>query len=488
MAQCILAIDQGTTGSTALVVSSQGKILSKVNKEFRQIFPKPGWVEHDPDEIWQSVLTAMTEAMALAKVSGEHIAAIGITNQRETVVHWDPDTGQKLYNAIVWQCRRTAPDCLKLKKAGLESKIKNKTGLVLDPYFSGTKIKWLVDNVKSKKGIFGNIDSYLVWRLSSGSAYVTDVSNASRTMIMNLQTGEWDKDLLKLFKVKAENLPTIVDSSGIVGKVKGIPGLLDGTPIAGIAGDQQSALFGQLGLKTGDSKCTYGTGSFILLNTGNKLVRSKHGLLTTVAWRLKGEKKLTYALEGGAFICGAAVQFLRDQLGFVKTSSEIEDLARSVNDSEGVEFVPALTGMGAPYWMPDARGKILGLTRGTSRAHIARATLEAMALQNVDILEAMQKDSKVKIKTLRVDGGASANNLLMQFQADFLGSQILRPKAIETTSLGAAYLAGLGVGLWKDTKELQHLSETDRTFEKNISSSARALRLKKWRHAVLAGE
>jgi glycerol kinase len=488
VAQCILAIDQGTTGSTALVVSSQGKILSKVNKEFRQIFPKPGWVEHDPDEIWQSVLTAMTEAMALAKVSGEHIAAIGITNQRETVVHWDPDTGQKLYNAIVWQCRRTAPDCLKLKKAGLESKIKNKTGLVLDPYFSGTKIKWLVDNVKSKKGIFGNIDSYLVWRLSSGSAYVTDVSNASRTMIMNLQTGEWDKDLLKLFKVKAENLPTIVDSSGIVGKVKGIPGLLDGTPIAGIAGDQQSALFGQLGLKTGDSKCTYGTGSFILLNTGNKLVRSKHGLLTTVAWRLKGEKKLTYALEGGAFICGAAVQFLRDQLGFVKTSSEIEDLARSVNDSEGVEFVPALTGMGAPYWMPDARGKILGLTRGTSRAHIARATLEAMALQNVDILEAMQKDSKVKIKTLRVDGGASANNLLMQFQADFLGSQILRPKAIETTSLGAAYLAGLGVGLWKDTKELQHLSETDRTFEKNISSSARALRLKKWRHAVLAGE
>ena len=488
MAQCILAIDQGTTGSTALVVSAQGKILSKVNKEFRQIFPKPGWVEHDPDEIWQSVLKAIAEAMALAKVSGEHIAAVGITNQRETVVHWDPDTGQKLYNAIVWQCRRTAPECLKLRNAGYESKIKTKTGLVLDPYFSGTKIKWLSENVKSKKGIFGNIDSYLVWRLSGGAAYVTDVSNASRTMLMNLQTGEWDPDLLKLFKVKRAQLPTIVDSSGVVGKVKGISGLLDGTPIAGIAGDQQSALFGQLGHKVGDSKCTYGTGSFILLNTGNKIVRSKHGLLTTVAWRLKGEKKLTYALEGGAFICGAAVQFLRDQLGFVKSSAEIEDLARSVEDSAGVEFVPALTGMGAPYWMPDARGKILGLTRGTSRAHIARATLEAMALQNVDILEAMQKDAKVKIKSLRVDGGAAANNLLMQFQSDFLGSQILRPKSIETTSMGAAFLAGLGVGFWKDLKELHYLAETDRIFTANLTSAKRTLRLKKWRKAVMAGE
>lgn len=487
MSQCILAIDQGTTGSTAVVVSSAGKIIGKATKEFRQIFPKPGWVEHDPDEIWQSVLSSIAEAMILANVAGKQIAGIGITNQRETVAYWDPNTGQKLHNAIVWQCRRTADFCQKLKRKGLEPKIRNKTGLVLDPYFSGTKMHWFNQNVPSTNGIFGNIDTYLIWRLTGGESYVTDVSNASRTMLMNINNGEWDKDLLKLFKVKSNQLPRIVDSSGIVGSVKGVSGLLDGTPIAGIAGDQQSALFGQLGLKVGESKCTYGTGSFILLNTGQKLVRSKHGLLTTVAWRLKGEKKLTYALEGGAFICGAAVQFLRDQLKFFKSSAEIEDLARSVTDTEGVEFVPALTGLGAPYWDPHARGKILGLTRGSSRAHIARATLEAMALQNVDILEAMQKDSKVKVKTLKVDGGASANNLLMQYQADFLGTQIVRPKSIETTSLGAAYLAGLGIGMWKSRDELFHLPEIDKVFSPNFSPAKRKDRLKRWRAAVQVG-
>lgn len=492
MSQYILAIDQGTTGTTVALVDHVGVMVARVKHDYEQIFPKPGWVEHNPETIWESVLMGIRDVLGRSGTNPKHIAAIGITNQRETTVVWDRKSFQPIANAIVWQCRRTTEQCEKLKKnTALKKSINLKTGLVIDPYFSATKFQWLLDNVSGarKKAMAGElaggtIDTFLLWRLTNGGVHATDVSNASRTMLMNIEKGAWDKDLLKTFKVPAAILPKIMPSSGEFGRTEHVPGLPDGIPITGIAGDQQAALFGQACFKAGDAKCTFGTGSFLLMNTGAKRIRSKHGILTTVAWQLKGDKKLTYALEGGAFICGAAVQWLRDGLGLIKTSSEVEELARQVQNTGGVEFVPALTGLGAPHWNPHARGMISGLTRGSTRAHIARATLEAMALQNADILFAMQKDLGAKLSNIRVDGGAAANNLLMQLQADYLGQPVERPKMIETTVAGAAFLAGLGCGFWKSQKEITEVWKRDQYFEPLLSMKDRKLRLEKWQDAI----
>ncbi len=490
MASYILAIDQGTTGTTVALVDVHGRLKFAVNNEFRQIYPKPGWVEHQPEDIWASVLEGVREVLNGKHCKPTEIAAIGITNQRETTALWDRQTGEPLHNAIVWQCRRTTPICELLKKQGAEPAVKRKTGLVLDPYFSATKFGWLLNNAagarkKLKKGgvLGGTIDSYLIWKLTDGETHVTDVTNASRTSLMSLRSAKWDKGLLDLFGVPASILPEIVPSSGAMGYTRNVPGLPDGIPIAGVAGDQQAALFGQACFSTGDTKCTYGTGSFILMNTGNKPIASRAGLLTTVAWQLGGEK-LTYALEGGAFICGAAVQWLRDELRFISSAPEIEALAESVDDHGGVEFVPALTGLGAPWWQPEARGTLTGLTRGAHRGHIARATLDAMALQNVDILVAMEKDLGKRMKPLRVDGGAAANNLLMQIQADVLGRKLIRPQMLETTVAGASYLAGLGVGLWQSKQEIKQVWQAEREFAVKMSGKARKERLKSWHGAI----
>ena len=487
----IMAIDQGTTGTTISLMDRTGGLVAQADEDFPQIFPKPGWVEHDPEAIWGTVGRLVPQLLKKANAKPDEIAAIGITNQRETVVLWDAQTHKPVMNAIVWQCRRTSEICAKLKKAGFEKTFRKKTGLVLDPYFSGTKIHWILKNVPETKTLLkekrlraGTIDSFLIWRLSKGQAHVTDVSNASRTLLMNLQTTAWDPELLKILLVPAEILPQISDSSGVLAKTHGLGFLPDGIPIAGVAGDQQAALFGQTCWSAGESKCTYGTGSFLLMNTGPKIISSKSGLLTTVAWRLPNQKT-QYAIEGGAFVCGAAVQWLRDGLGFFKESGEVETLAGQVMSTDGVEFVPALTGLGAPYWWPEARGVITGLTRGTTKAHIARATLEAMALQNTEILTAMQKDLGKKLKNLRVDGGASQNNLLMQMQSDFMGLPVVRPRLTETTSMGAAYLAGLGVGFWKSLDEIKQVWKIDRKFESQMSSKQRAGRLVSWKKAVL---
>lgn len=407
----IMAIDQGTTGTTVCILNQAGSLVAKVNQEYPQIFPKPGWVEHNPEAIWSSVTLMIEKALVAAKIQGQQIAAIGITNQRETVMLWNRKSHKPVYNAIVWQCRRTSSFCEKLKKEKKEKIIRAKTGLVVDPYFSASKVRWILQNIdgvkaQAKRGelAMGTVDTFLLWRLTQGRSHKTDVSNASRTMLMNIHTGDWDSELLSLFSVPKSLLPKIADSSGVFGVTEGLSFLPDGIPIAGIAGDQQAALFGQACFSAGEGKCTFGTGSFLLLNTGEKAIPSKAKMLTTVAWRLPG-KKMTYALEGGAFVCGAAVQWLRDGLGLFQKSSEIEVLAASVQNSLGVEFVPALTGLGAPYWDAEARGIICGLTRGATKAHLARATLEALALQNVDILTAMQKDLGKKLKGLRVDGG-----------------------------------------------------------------------------------
>lgn len=494
MSKYILAIDQGTTGTTVALVSQAAELVHKVNFEYPQIYPKPGWVEHDPEQIWGSVLKGIAALFAASKVDAAEIAAIGITNQRETVVLWDRKTHKPLYNAIVWQCRRTAALCETLKKRGglgFQKTLKKKTGLVIDPYFSSTKIQWLLDKVagaraRAKSGglACGTIDSFLLWRLSGGKSFKTDVSNASRTQLMNIQTLQWDPELLKIFKVPRELLAEISPSSGVFGVTSGVPGLPDGIPVAGIAGDQQAALFGQACFSAGEAKCTFGTGSFLLMNTGTKPVASRFGLLTTVAWKLAGEKSATYALEGGAFICGAAVQFLRDQFKFIAKSSDVEALAASVEDTGGVEFVPALTGLGAPHWNAEARGMISGLTRGTTQAHIARATLEAMALQNVDILRAMEKDLGRRLKNLRVDGGAAADHLLMQIQSDYLGAELTRPKVIETTVAGAAFLAGLGVGLWPNKESIRQAWQVDKIFSPQLSAAGRTARLLRWQKAV----
>ena len=489
--KAILAIDQGTTGTTVAVMNARGALLGSVNYEFPQIYPKPGWVEHDPEAIWATVLKGIRAVFRKGLCRPADVACIGITNQRETALLWERRTGKPLGNAIVWQCRRTASFCEGLRKKGLEPMVRDRTGLVLDPYFSASKFRWLLNDIDGARGrarrgeiVAGTIYCYLLARLTCGVVHATDVSNTSRTSLMNLGTLDWDPDLLKLFNVPRNLLPDIIPSSGDLGRTLGMPGLPDGIPITGIAGDQQSALFGQAGFDRGAAKCTFGTGSFILMNTGHDRMHSDAGLLSTVAWQLPGQKTPVYALEGGAFICGAAVQWLRDELGIIKRAADIEKLAAGVPDAGGLEFVPALTGLGAPHWDPDARGVISGLTRGASAAHLARATLEAMALQNVDILRAMERDLGRRMGELKVDGGAAANNLLMQLQANYLGRDIMRPKVIETTVAGACFLAGLGVGIWKDTDSLAKVWRADRRFPCRMSSGPRRRRLEAWQRAV----
>jgi len=482
----ILALDQGTTSSRAIVFDHSGAIIAVAQQEFRQIFPQPGWVEHDANEIWASQSGVAADALKKANLSSTDIAAIGITNQRETTVVWDRATGKPICNAIVWQDRRTAGACDRLRRAGHAPMIRKKTGLVVDAYFSGTKLQWILQNVPGAKArarrgelAFGTIDSWLVWNLTGGRVHVTDVSNASRTMLFNLKTCDWDADLLKLFGIPRSLLPTVRDSSEVYGDCTLWGAAI---PIAGIAGDQQAALFGQACTKPGMVKNTYGTGCFMLMNTGTKPIASKNNLLTTVAWRIGGHTE--YALEGSIFIAGAVVQWLRDGLGIIKTSAEVEALAASVADNGGVYLVPAFAGLGAPHWDQYARGLLAGVTRGTTSAHLARAALEGIAYQVHDILHAMQSDSGIKLKELRVDGGACANNLLMQFQADLLGVPVVRPRVSETTALGAAYLAGLAVGYWKNPAEIAAQWQADRRFTPAMKSPARQKLLGNWTKAL----
>jgi glycerol kinase len=489
MTRFLLAIDQGTTGTTALVLSEHAEVLGRATREFPQHFPKPGWVEHDTDEIWTSVEAATRDALHAASVKGTDCAAIGITNQRETTVLWDRETGRSLQRAIVWQDRRTAARCAELKQAGLETLFRERTGLVLDPYFSGTKLEWLLDHnegarVRAERGelCFGTIDSWLVNRLSGRALHITDASNASRTLLYDIRRGIWDPELLSKFNIPASLLPEVRGNSEVYGKTRGFSGLPDGIPIAGLAGDQQAALFGQTCFRPGDAKCTYGTGAFLLVNTGAVAVPSKHGLLTTVAWRI-GDKT-TYALEGSAFVAGSAVQWLRDQLGIIRNAADIEALAARVESSDGVVFVPALTGLGAPHWDPEARGLISGLTRGTTAAHIARATLEGIAFQIAELADAMVHDAGRPLKRLRADGGASMNSLLMQFQADMIGVEIDRPALVETTALGAAYLAGLAVGVFRDPEAITSVHRLDRSFRSSMGADEREQRMQQWRIAV----
>ena len=482
----LLALDQGTTSSRALVINESGKVVAVAQKEFTQIFPQPGWVEHDPNEIWSSQIGVAADALSQAGASAKDVAAIGITNQRETAVVWDRKTSEPIHNAIVWQDRRTAGICDKMKAAGLESMITQKSGLVIDAYFSGTKVQWLLDNVpgareKANRGelAFGTIDSWLIWKLTNGAVHVTDESNASRTMLFNIYTRAWDDELLKALNVPRSLLPEVKASSEVYGESTGI---LAGVPIAGIAGDQQSALFGQMCTKPGMAKNTYGTGSFMLMNTGTEGVSSKNKLLTTIAWRRAGQTE--YALEGSVFVTGAVVQWLRDGLKIIRTAPEVEELATSVPDNGGVYLVPGFVGLGAPHWDPYARGTIVGLTRGSTSAHIARAALEGIAYQVADILLAMTADSGVKLAELRVDGGASKNNLLMQFQADILGIPVVRPSDTETTALGSAYLAALAVGYYKSLEEVAAHWAMDRTFEPKMSADQRQKLQSEWNKAL----
>jgi glycerol kinase len=488
MSEHLLAIDQGTTGTTAIVLSLTGKTLGRHTFEFPQHFPKPGWVEHDVEEIWRSVAEAVTFALNEAEVGGDAIAAIGITNQRETTVVWDRATGRAIHNAVVWQCRRTAETCAALKAAGHEPLVRKKTGLLLDAYFSGTKVAWLLDNVagaraRAEKGelAFGTIDSFLVSRLTNRETHVTDVSNASRTLLMNLETAEWDPELLALFRVPKEVLPRIVGNAERIAVTKGVSFLPDGIPITGMAGDQQAALFGQACFDEGDAKCTYGTGAFALMNIGQKPILSRHGLVTTLGFRLG--KQTTYALEGSSFVAGAAVQWLRDGLGLIHAAKDIEPLAKKVPTTDGVVFVPALTGLGAPHWDPDARGAIVGLTRGTTAAHLARATLEGIAFSVSDLLRAMQLDAGRPISRLRVDGGAAANDLLMQMQADLAGCEVDRPTELESTGRGAAMLAGVGAGLCT-VEAAKSMLKLERQFRPEITESARRAELARWDGAI----
>ncbi|HVH44204.1 MAG TPA: glycerol kinase GlpK [Labilithrix sp.] len=488
MAKKLLAIDQGTTGSTAIVLTLEGETLGKKTVEFEQHFPKPGWVEHDAEQIWNSVAESVQGALSAARVAGTEIGAIGITNQRETTLLWDRQTGKPVHRAIVWQCRRTAPECDRLKAEGAEPAVRRKTGLVIDAYFSGTKIAWILDEVSGARAradrgelAFGTIDAFLVHRLTGGSVHATDVTNASRTLLMDLEKLVWDDEMLRLFRVPASVLPKIVPSAGMIGTTRGVGFLPDGIPITGIAGDQQAALFGQACFGEGDAKCTYGTGAFALMNIGATPTASKHGLITTVAWQLGG--KTTYALEGSAFIAGAAVQWLRDGLGLIKTAADIEALARKVESSEGVAFVPALAGLGAPYWDQNARGTITGITRGTTAAHLARATIEGIAFQVWDLLEAMTKDAGRSLNGLKVDGGAAKNDLLVQFQADVGDVVVVRPTEIESTGRGAAMLAGVGAGL-SDLAAATKMVKLDRTFKTTIDPATRAAHLRRWRQAI----
>jgi glycerol kinase len=490
MSRYILSLDQGTTSSRAIIFNHDGAIVTTAQKEFTQIFPQPGWVEHDPMEIWSTQLGVAAEAISKAGLTPQDIAAIGITNQRETTVVWERRTGKPVYNAIVWQDRRTASICDELKANNKQQIVQQKTGLVIDAYFSGTKIKWILDNVngareKAAKGelCFGTIDTWLLWNLTNGSVHATDVSNASRTMLCNIHTLQWDDELLSMLDIPKNILPEIKSSSEIFGHTSGAFSNAK-IPVAGIAGDQQSALFGQLCTQPGMVKNTYGTGCFMLMNTGEKAVTSTNNLLTTVAWKINGVTH--YALEGSVFIAGAVTQWLRDGLGIIKTSAEVEALAKQVDSNGGVYVVPAFTGLGAPYWKQDARGMITGLTRGSTAAHIARAALESIAYQTMDVLLAMENDSDISIKELRVDGGATVNDLLMQFQSDILKTKVLRPKVTETTALGAAYLAGLAVGYWKSIDELQKQWQIDKTFSSVMKANERKELKKGWKRAVKA--
>lgn len=488
MSKFVLALDQGTTSSRSMVIGRDGRAIASAQQEFPQIYPQPGHVEHDAEAIWATQLQTAKDCLAQAKLSASDIAAIGVTNQRETTVIWDRATGRPVANAIVWQSRITADICAKLKADGTESLFRSKTGLVLDAYFSGTKIKHLLDTIpglrtRAERGdvLFGTIDTFLLWRLSGGKLHVTDPSNASRTLLFNIHTGQWDDELLRLLNVPRAMLPEVRSSSEVYGETDA--SLFGGSiPLAGDAGDQQAATFGQCCFQAGSAKNTYGTGCFLLMNTGSQPVASQSGLLTTVAWKIGNET--TYALEGSVFIAGAAVQWLRDGLGLITKASEIEALAATVTDNGGVYFVPALPGLGAPYWDPHARGTIVGLTRGTTKAHLARATLEAMACQTRDVLDAMQRDSGVPLAELQVDGGASANNLLMQIQADLLPARVRRPVVQETTALGAAYLAGLAVGYWTDREDLRRNWQLDREFTPTMDAIPRERLYSDWQRAV----
>jgi glycerol kinase len=485
----VLALDQGTSGSTALVIDGEGAVRGRGYAELTQHYPQPGWVEHDPEEIWRTVGEAASKALADAGVGGRDVRAVGITNQRETTILWERATGAPIHRAIVWQCRRTAETCDRLRASGAEAMVRERTGLVLDAYFSGTKIGWLLDTVpdarrRAGRGelAFGTVDSWLLWKLTAGRVHATDVTNASRTLCLDLRRVEWDPAMLALLGVPREVLPALVDSSGVCAETADVGWLPAGVPIAGIAGDQHAALFGQACYATGSAKNTYGTGCFLLVNTGERAMASAHGLLTTIAWRLGGTT--TYALEGSVFIAGAAVQWLRDGLGIIATAAESEPLARSVPDTGGVYFVPAFVGLGAPYWDAYARGAVLGLTRGTTRAHLARAALEAIAYQSRDVLEAMTADAGVAVRALKVDGGAVANDFLCQFQADILDADVVRPAVIETTALGAAYLAGLGAGLWPSLDIIAARHAVQRTFHPAMDHGTRARLYDGWRRAV----
>ncbi len=488
MKQYILALDQGTSSSRAIVFDETGATCAVAQKEFRQIFPRSGWVEHDPHEIWSSQASVIAEAITTLDINGLNIAGIGITNQRETTIVWDSDTEEPIYNAIVWQDRRTSDYCDKLKSEGVTEMIRRKTGLIIDAYFSATKIKWILDNVpgareRANKGklLFGTVDTWLIWRLTRGEVHVTDVSNASRTMLFNINTLQWDDELLKMFDIPRSMMPEVRSSSEIYGHTKTTI-FAHKVPIAGIAGDQQAALFGQMCIEPGMVKNTYGTGCFLLMNSGDKPIISQNNLITTVAWKI-GDK-VNYALEGSIFVGGSVVQWLRDGLGVIKSSSEVEELASRVPDTNGVYFVPALTGLGAPWWDQYARGTIVGISRGTTTAHIARAALEGIAFQTMDITAAMSRDAGLPLRELKVDGGASRNNLLMQFQADILGTRVIRPRVVETTALGAAYLAGLAVGYWSSVEQIRKQWHVDRIFEPTWDETAISKARDGWEDAV----
>ncbi len=488
MSRFVLALDQGTTSSRAIVFDRQGRAVATAQQEFSQHYPRPGWVEHDPLDLWASTRRTALGAVAEANLTARDLAAVGLTNQRETTLLWDRRTGRPLHRAIVWQDRRTADQCAQLKRRGLEPFFRRKTGLLLDPYFSGTKLAWLLDHVpgarrRAEKGelAFGTVDTWLLWQLTGGRVHATDVSNASRTLLLNLRTGDWDDALLRALRIPREVLPEVRASSGVFGEISAVPAL-NGVPITGIAGDQQAALFGQACWRPGMAKNTYGTGCFLLLNTGAKPVVSKNHLLTTIAWKIDG--RLEYALEGSVFIGGAVVQWLRDGLGLIAKSVDVEKLAAKVTDNGGVYLVPAFAGLGAPHWDAAARGIITGLTRGSNAGHLARAALESIAYQSADLLRAMEADAGRKLRELRVDGGAVGNNALMQFQADLLRVPVVRPRTTETTALGAAYLAGLAVGFWKNRAEIAALWSADRTFRPRAPAAATRRRLAGWHGAI----
>lgn len=490
MKKYILAIDQGTTSSRAILFNKRGEIVASAQKEFPQYFPKPGWVEQDANEIWLSVMNVYMEVLVHGKVSPEEIAAIGITNQRETAIVWDKKTGEPVYHAIVWQSRQTTDICKQLAADGKEQMIREKTGLLIDPYFSATKVKWILDHVegareRAEKGelLFGTVDSFLVYKLTGGKVHATDYSNASRTLLYNIYDLDWDRELLDLFEIPRSMMPEVLPSSGSFGMTEG-KFFETGIPIMGIAGDQQAALFGQTCFEPGMAKNTYGTGCFMLMNTGEKPAKSEHGMLTTIAWGIDG--KVEYALEGSVFVAGSAIQWLRDGLKMIESAPQSEALASEVEDSAGVYVVPAFVGLGAPYWKPEAKGAVFGLTRGTTRAHFVRATLDSLAYQSLDIIEAMTLDSGIELQKLKVDGGAVSNNLLMQFQSDILGTPVERPMISETTALGAAYLAGLAAGFWKNKEELRANYLVDKTFVPQISAGRRQELLEGWKRAVKA--